>query len=312
VNDVVRVGIVTEAFFYIPYWVGVLHGFYAAENLAVEIVNLGGIDQVTDALKRGDIEIGVGSPEHVIHDVELGGPLRMIGGNVNSPTHYLIAQPEIKSLNDLKGRTIGVSSLSGGTSSMFIHLLDQAGLKYPADYTLVVAGAVPPRHTELMERRIDAAMQTDPHNYLAEDAGLSNLGAVSSWIPHFQFVSVNVSLDWAVPNVDQCVRFLAATIRASHWVFENKEEAADLVSQRMGIARKYAVRSWDDHFASKALPIDLRLSFPSIATDLAMMKKDRWSTIKIGDEAEPIKYVDLSYLGKAQQRLGLPIHTADH
>lgn len=310
-KNVIRVGIVTEAFFYTPYWVGVLHGFYSAENLNVEILNLGGIDQVTAALRDGDIEIGVGSPEHVIHDVEQGGSLRMIGGNVNSPTHYLIAQPEIRSLHDLKGRTIGVSSLSGGTSSMFIHLLDQAGLKFPGDYNLIVAGAVPPRHTELLERRIDAAMQTDPHNYLAEDAGLSNLGAVCHWIPDFQFVSVNVSLDWAVPNAEQCVRFLAATIRASQWLFNNKDDATDLVSRRMGIERRYAVRAWDDHLASKALPIDLRLSFPAITTDLEMMRKDRWSTVEIDQDAKPAKYVDLSYLERAQQRVGLSVHTAD-
>src|SRR5215213_387507 len=92
----VRVGIVTPAFFYVPYWAALEHGWYSDNGVEVEILDLGGIDAVTKALKDGSIEVGIGSPEHIIHDVESGGSLRMVGGNVNRLTHSLIAQPEIK------------------------------------------------------------------------------------------------------------------------------------------------------------------------------------------------------------------------
>ncbi|MDB5966025.1 MAG: ABC-type nitrate/sulfonate/bicarbonate transport system periplasmic component-like protein, partial [Polaromonas sp.] len=65
----------------------------------------------------------------------------------------------------MRGKTIGVSALSGGTSSLFVDILERAGLHYPGDYTMVEAGPVPPRHEQLMNRIIDAGMQTDPHNY---------------------------------------------------------------------------------------------------------------------------------------------------
>lgn len=312
-TTVVRVGIVTQAFFFMPYYVGVQQGFYAAEGLDVEIKDLGGIDEVTRAIKDGEIEVGVGAPEHVIHDVEAGGRLRMIGGSINSPTHSLIARSHIKSLRDLKGCTIGVSSLSGGTSSLFMNLLEQeADLSYPEDYKLVVAGPVPQRHDLLMDGTIDAAMQTDPHNYIAEDEGLTNLGPVNGWIPHFQFVSLNAGMDWAEANRDVCVGFLAASIRATMWMKQNKDAAVDLVCERMGVERKYAVRAWEDHMNTDALPLDLRLNRRSIATALDMIRKDRWSSIEVRPEADPNDYVDVSFVKEAQSRAETRVNPMDH
>ncbi|OXR48093.1 nitrate ABC transporter substrate-binding protein, partial [Pusillimonas sp. T2] len=217
-----RLGIVVPAFFYVPYWAAVDKGFYKDVGLDVSIIVYGGIDPLTKALKAREVDIGIGSPEHVIHNVEAGGDLRMVGGNVNRPTHSLIVQPEIKTLSDLRGKVLGVSALSGGTSSLFIDILERVGLKYPQDYVIVEASVVPPRHEKLMSREIDAAMQTDPHNYMAEDAGLNNLGAVSDWIPYFQFNSVNVRSSWASSHRDELVKFLAASIKASKWLFDGK------------------------------------------------------------------------------------------
>ncbi|MDB5849351.1 MAG: transporter substrate-binding protein, partial [Rhodoferax sp.] len=252
-----RVGIVTPAFFYMPTWAAAEKGWYAELGLDVEIIDKGGIDAVTKGLLEGQLDIGIGSPEHVIHNVEAGGPLRMVGGNVNRLTHSLITQPEIRTLEDLRGKTIGVSALSGGTSSLFVHILERAGLKYPGDYTMVEAGPVPPRHKKLMAREIDAGMQTDPHNYMAEDAGLTNLGAVVDWIPYFQFNAINVRNDWAEAHRQVLERFLAASIQASQWVFQHRTEAVAMAHRKMDVERRYAERAWDDHASIDAVPLDL-------------------------------------------------------
>jgi NitT/TauT family transport system substrate-binding protein len=300
-----ELGIVVPAFFYVPFWAAERKGFFAQQGLDVTITAFDGIDPLTAALKEGRSHIGVGSPEHVIYDVEQGGSLRMIGGNVNVPTHDLIAQPEIKTLTDLRGRLLGVSSLSGGTSSLFIEILERAGLKYPEDFRMVAAGVVPPRHTKLLNREIDACMQTDPHNYIAEDAGFSNLGPVKSWIPFFQFTSINVRADWAAAHRDEVVRFLVASIQASHWMAENDEEAIALAVEKMGVEERYARRAWHDHVDTDALPLDLDLNPISIETALDMIRKDRAATIKVSDESDWQCYVDQTYLAEAHRRLGM-------
>lgn len=307
--DQLHLGIVVPAFFYVPYWAALEQGFYADAGLDVTVTAFGGIEPVTQALRDGSIQVGVGSPEHVIHDVEAGGDLRMVGGNVNRLTHDLIAQPEIKQLEDLRGKVIGVSSLSGGTSSLFMEIMKGVGLEHPRDYTLVAAGVVPPRHEMLMRREIDAGMQTDPHNYIAEDAGLSNLGPVSQWIPYFQFTSVNVRLGWADSHPDTLTRFLVASIRGSRWMANDQAGAVDLARRRMGVEERYAVRAWHDHIDGDALPLDLHLDSRSIQTAMDMIRNDRSSTFTIPIEAAPGRYVAERFLQQAQRSAAVPERT---
>lgn len=306
-DTVLHVGIVVPAFFYVPYWAALENGWYSDVGLNVRFTVYGGIDPLTAALKAAEVDIGIGSPEHVIHDVEAGGELRMIGGNVNRLTHSLIVQPGIKTLQDLRGKTLGVSALSGGTSSLFIDILDRAGLKYPGDYKIVEAGVVPPRHERLLRREIDAAMQTDPHNYMAEDAGLNNLGPVSQWIPHFQFNSINTRTSWAQAHSGALIDFLQVSIQASRWLFENREAAIAIAESQMKLERRYLERAWHDHTTDEALPSDLRLERRSIETALTMMGRDR--SITLSSDARPEKYVDISYLAQAQRRAGVPERT---
>jgi len=305
VTTAIRVGLVVEGFFDVPFWAGIDHGGFAAAGLDVDAVVLGGIDSVTAALLRGDVQVAVGSPEHVIQDVEAAGQLRMIAGNLNRLTHSLIVRPDILTLRDLRGRTLGVSALSAGTSSLWRSMLADIGLYYPDDYTIVEAGPVPPRHGKLLSGEIDAAMQTDPHNYIGEDAGLGNLGPARGWIPYFQFTSVNVDSRWASANSDAVTDFLAVTLQTSAWMYEDQQGAVDLAARYMPVARPYLERSWHDHVESEALPRDLRLLRASIETAAAMMRVSRGDELTVDPDATADRYVDTSYLIAAQRRLGL-------
>lgn len=304
--DRVRFGIVIEALHHLPIWAAVQNGWYRDRGLDVELSIIHGIDQVTAALKAGMIDLCVGSPEHVVHDVEQRGSLRIVGGNVSRPTHYLIVQPEIKSLRDLEGKTLGVSALTGGTSSLFVDVLSQVGLDQ-SRYHIVAAGVVPPRHAKLMNREIDAAMQTDPHNYIAEDAGLGNLGPVSQWIPYVMFSSFNSNLTWSEAHGATLTRVLGATIEASQWMYKHRSAAVDLTSAWMGIDQRYAERAWDDLVGGECVPADLHVKRTALQKTLDLMERDRG--VALGPSAIPEKYVKLDYLEAAQRSLGLPVCT---
>jgi len=307
VTPTIRVGLVTDGFFNVPFYAGVDHGLFASAGLTVENVVLDGIDKVTSALLDGDIQVGVGSPEHVLHDVERGGPLRMVAGNINRLTHSLIVRPDITRLEDLRGEIIGVSALSAGTSSLFRSILDDVGLSYPEDYTIVEAGAVPPRHHKLVSGEIAAAMQTDPHNYIAEDAGFGNLGAVMDLIPYFQFTSVNVDHRWASANESALTTFLEVALKASQWMYEDRAGAVAVAQQHMDIETRYLERAWQDHVTTEAVPRDMRLLEPSIQTALDLMRRYRSSETVVDADATPSKYVEGGYLERAQRNIGVPL-----
>ncbi len=302
-----RIGIVVPAFFYVPYWLAQARGWYREFGLDAEVVDVGGITEVTKALKTGDLHVGIGSPEHVIHDVAAGGDLRMFGGNVNRLTHSLIVQPEIERIEDLRGKTIGVSALNAGTSSLFIDLLARHGL-HEGDYKVIGGVVVPPRHEMLLRREIDAGMQTDPHNYMAEDAGLRNLGPVSDWIPHFQFTSVNARQSWVDAHPQEMLGFLRATLRGSALMMKDADAAIEVAAGHQLMDRRYLHRAWEDH-VSGAVPADLHLDRRSIAADVEMMRRDRSSSLAIPADDDVTRYVSLDLLAQAQAAEGIPERT---
>lgn len=255
-----RVAMVTKNFLDVPYWAALDHGWFGVEGLDVELVVLDGVRQVTEALREGAVELGIGSSEHVLDDARGGGPLRLLAGNINTLTHSLIVQPEYAALEQLRGATIGVSTFGVGTASVLHAVLATVGLTFPEDYRLVEVGAVPDRHELLLSRRIDAGMQTFPYDHMAQQAGLRSLGHVSQWIPDFQFASVNARVDWAQSHAEDLRAFLRVAIRASRWIYEDRDGAVDTARRHMGLSVHQLEAAWDDNLRTRAIPEDLRLS----------------------------------------------------
>ena len=95
----------------------------------------------------------------------------------------LVAQPRFKRIADLKGAKLGTSSLTEGTAIYTMEMLARHGLHYPGDYEFAVVGVHPARWKALQEGTIDAAVQPIPFDFMALDAGYSNLGNVGDYIP---------------------------------------------------------------------------------------------------------------------------------
>src|SRR3954469_17177392 len=114
-----------------------------------------------------------------------GGTLRIVAGIAKRPPHFIIAQPEIKSLADLKGKTIGVVSLQEGTT-FFIADIARAGGFALSDVKVEAVGGSPTRQRLLKEKRIDAGLQPYPLSYEAEAEGFSNLGPIANLVPDYQ------------------------------------------------------------------------------------------------------------------------------
>ena len=145
-----HVGVVSRTVFYLPVWTAIEHGFFKQEGLDVAIEVYDGSDRISDDLRAGIRQIGITSIENLIAEAYKGGPLRIVAGTAQRPPHYIIAQPAIKSLADLKGRTIGVVSLKEGTT-FFVADIAKAGGFTLADVKVVAAGGSPTRARLLKE-----------------------------------------------------------------------------------------------------------------------------------------------------------------
>ena len=292
--DQLTVGMIAPAYLFFPVWVAQERGFFAAEGIEAGTVFHGATDKVTTALRDGETQIGMVTPEGVIADAALGGPLRLIAGNANRAPLSLIVQKGIASIGDLRGKRIGTSSLKEGTAVMVQTILAAHGLRYPGDYEFSIVGAHPQRWEHLKAGTIDAGLQLLPLNYVAQDAGFLNLAETRDYVPHYAFTAVAVESGWGGANRGLVVRYLKALKAATVWADAHRKEAAAILGRVTSSGPDFALRGLNEMLDGGATPLDLEIEPRALETVFEAMRTTE--LVPPGTIMTYDKLVDRSYL----------------
>ena len=251
-----RVPVVSRTVFYLPAWTAEKQGFFKDEGLDVKIEVYDGSEKIFHDLRAGTHQIAIASIESVIAEAYKGGTLRIVAGIAKRPPHFIIAQPEIKTLADLKGKTIGVVSMHEGTT-FFVADIAKAGGFALGDVKVEAVGGSPTRARLLKERKIDMGLQPYPLSYEAEAQGFTNLGAMAKLVPDYQFVSVMVDENWASKNRRVLAGFLKALRRGTEYMFAHPDESAELGAKELRTSPAFARRALEDTLSMDIMARDL-------------------------------------------------------
>jgi ABC-type nitrate/sulfonate/bicarbonate transport system substrate-binding protein len=247
----------THNYFHTPLWLAAHCGYFAELGLEIVFRHIPtGTDELAAAVKSGVGQISSSTIERVIIDRERGGRLIAIGGKVNRLPFSLIARPSIKNFSDLRGATIGVSSLSNGTSTLIVRLCETHGLRYPQDFVLRAVGPIEKRWELLRSGEIDAGLQGIPYNLIAIDSGFTQLAEPADLFSEYQFSCFIVDEDWARDHRDIIERFLLAILRALDKFHNDREIATSVAMQASGLTENYAQRAWELYTTAKIFPRD--------------------------------------------------------
>jgi ABC-type nitrate/sulfonate/bicarbonate transport system substrate-binding protein len=262
--DHIKFSMVAPAFPYYPVWVAEERRYFDRYGIRSEIEITGATDKVTTSLAEGNAQIGMATPEGIIGNAARGGRLRLIAGNANRAPLSLIGLKSIKEIAGLKGKKVGTSSLKEGTAILVQRMLEAHGLEYPVDYEFAIVGAHPQRWEHLQRGTIDAALQLIPYDYIAEEAGFTNLGAASDYVPDYAFTAIALNLDWGEHNRRVVVRCLKAIREAVQWTAENIDEAAAILRRQAHSNDKHSRRALNEMFDRKVSPLGLKINRKAI------------------------------------------------
>ncbi|OGQ49616.1 MAG: hypothetical protein A3I10_06785 [Deltaproteobacteria bacterium RIFCSPLOWO2_02_FULL_57_26] len=298
-----RIGYTAKVLTYLPLFVGWKKGFYQAEGLRGDVIQMfsGGVH--IQALATGELQFGTFNPDSIILFNEKGGNLKIIAGVANAAPYLLIGGKKFKRVEDLKGEKLAASALRGGTGSLLTAYLRAKGLVYPRDYAIVVIpGGTPAFLSALESGAIAGAVLGTPFSDMALDRGLNLIGEILEVLPRYQFNAINVDPAWADKNSATVVKVLKAHIRSLRWIYERPDEAAQLFTSEAGAKPPYPRRGIDYFTRNKVFPTDGALTLEGLMANLQVLGRD-------GLLKEPLpppeKYVDLSYLKQAQRELGM-------
>ena len=216
-------------------------GFFKARGIELGYVSgAGGGDAIRNML-TGQATVAFTDPGSFFAALDKGEKLRGIYDiypqnvfNVVSLKTSNITRPA-----DLKGKKIGVYSLSSGTRQNLLVLLQQAGLT-EADVTIVVTGLL--NFAPLMQGQVDATAATDTGLLVGRQKGLGEVNVIEVR------EHLNVSSDLFVvteetyqTKKDVLKRFLVAYRDSMVWMIANPDEAAALAVKRAIDGRNLAI-----------------------------------------------------------------------
>jgi ABC-type nitrate/sulfonate/bicarbonate transport system substrate-binding protein len=296
-----RASVVAKTFGFGPVWVASKRGFFAQQNLDVDVLVIRGSDVSTQALVGGSLQVSGASSDAPIAAIEHGLDMIIIGGIINGLSQSLMAGKSYKTYEDLRGATLGANSLTAGTAFALRRVLKAKGLEYPRDYKLINVGGSPQALTALATGQIAAAPLSLPLNYVAEEQGLNTIGRFIDVIPHYQLSVYSVRRSWAEENRPIVVRFMKAIALASRWLYANKEAAIDFLTKEIGLKTAYARKGWE-FYTEKGLwnpNGDVTLEGIQVVSQIYAEQTQQKRPLP-----SPTKYVDQSYLKEALKELG--------
>ena len=170
-----------------PLWYATEQKLFPKYGLDVELNYIPTALQVTRVVLTGDSQIAFSGGAPVVSAALSGADLVFIGGVANVPAFYMMALPEIKSVADLKGKTVGVTRFGSSTDFALRYLMQKHGFNSDKDVTILQLGGMPELAAALSKRLIVAAPLSAPTHIRARAAGaqpLVDMAKAGVYFPH--------------------------------------------------------------------------------------------------------------------------------
>ena len=207
-----------------PFWIMPEAGFYKQEGLDIDTIFILSSPTAAKATLAGDVAISAQNSQVVADSGLAGGDLVSIGAVVNIVPFYLMATPEIKTVADLRGKSVGISRFGAASDFGTRMFLAKHGIEANKDVAFVQIGGQPEIAAALSKKLIAAAAMSQPMAAVAEQQGarlLANM--VKDEIP-FVHLSITTTKRFVREHRPQAKAFMRAYARSMHFLYTRKED----------------------------------------------------------------------------------------
>jgi ABC-type nitrate/sulfonate/bicarbonate transport system substrate-binding protein len=284
----------------LPFFAAEAKGFFARRDLKVDVKIALNSEELRKGLAEGRYQIVHTAVDNAVAMAETDKTdIAVVMGGDNGFNH-LFVQPDIRSYDDLRGKTVIVDAPNTAFAFVAYKILQQNGLKR-GDYMVIPVGATFLRFEAMLKDKSYAASILNlPFTLRAERAGLKDMGRAVDAIGPYLSTSGFILRSWGETHAEVLARYIQAYVEALRWAFDpvNKTEAIGLLAERLKLPQDIAARSYEiaadpKHGFARDAQIDLD-GFRNVLKLRAEMGGE-WG----GNPPGPEKYLDLSYYDRA-------------
>jgi len=239
--DKVKFALPGNSMGYLPLFVAVHRGFFKDEGIDIELPRL--IPAMAqNALMSGDVQYH-GLADSGLRLAARGAPIKAIFYGADRPMYYLVAQKEIRSVAELKGKRVGVSQF-GGTSDLAARLvLKHFGVEPERDALIIQIGSEGTRIAALRVGSVAAIIVPVPAVVLLKRDGFNEISFVGDVV---EFASNGYSTtDQRIKEHPQEVKkVLRAMYRGLRFAKENPEGTIGVIQKEWKVEPEVAKESY--------------------------------------------------------------------
>ena len=271
-------------------------GMFRDEGLDVELIRMNANVSIT-ALATGDIDYTMVFAS-VVRGALRGMPMKVVASFMDSSTHLLIARPEYKTIRDLKGKTLAVSTY-GATSDVAARMMmKHGGVDPEKELKIIQLGAERGRYAALKEGIVDVAVLSPPTDTEAQRSGFRVLSRFHELFK-LPFTGIGTNLKKLKEKPDEVKRMVRAMLKANRFVRANREGTIQTMMDWIKVDRESAAATYDS-------------TWKIFSEDGAMSESGLKLVIDQGREAMKIEravanseVADLTFIRDAQRELAI-------
>ena len=217
----------------LPFKVAQVKGFWREEGLDVEAILIRGAVGM-QALLGGSVDYTSASGSTIAAAVR-ALPVKLVFISSSKPQFELMSQPQIKSVQDLKGKLVGISSRGGSNDLMLQIILQKNGLAPNKDVTVIIVGAQEESVIALRTGRIAAALITPPRNFMLQRDGFNRIAYSGDYLSTYANGGIGVTDEKIKTNPAEVLAFVRGTIKALQYSMKNRTEMIKIMPGYLGI-----------------------------------------------------------------------------
>ena len=294
--DKIRIGVPELNAQFLPLALAEKRSFFKEDGLQGEIIRINPTVALA-ALVSGELDYWTVIGNSVGATIQ-GAPLRVLACYVPGSPSALIAHPEFKSVQELRGNAIGLNTSGGALESTARLIFKHFGLDPDKDIKFLPLGTNERRFSAMKQGLTAGTMGSPPLDFLGKKMGFVVLARAYELFS-YPTSGVVASLKRIKEKPDEVKRVIKAGIKATRYMRQNRESTIQFMTEWSKIDREMATATYEN--VLKLFNEDGSVPEKGMLLVIDELKK----LGKVEREISLSEVADLSILKDAQKELGI-------
>ena len=293
----IRIGYSSISGSYIGIWVAHDAGLFAREGLEDQIILIPSGSELAQVVVAGEVDIAALNGSSAMAAALQGADIKVIGNTTNKLIFSIYVRPEIKSVEGLKGKKIGVTRFGSATDISARYALRKYNLDPQKDVTILQMGAMNSIMGGLQGGSIDAGLVSPPTLFAVEKLGFKELVSITDMDIAFPNPSLIVQGGVMRRKPDLVDKFMHAYARGIHRARSDRELTLKSIVKYTRVEDPFLLQKAYDLYVGKVLdkaPYINMVGMQNALDDLA-------KTVPAAKTAKPEQFIDFRFVDNLEK-----------